>query len=218
MLLLVGVLAALVERGVSGRGQVVDAAMVDGATSLLALTYGLLGAGLWRLERGANLLDGGAPYYATYRCSDSRHVAVAALEERFWAELVRVLGLDLTGVGPREDPATWPALRARLEAAFAARPRDAWAELFAPLDACVAPVLTLAETLAHPQLGGRGAVLPSPSGAPEPGPAPRFSRTPASVGPPPRPAGADTLAALLDWGLPESRARELLAAGVAVQT
>ena len=217
MFLLVGVLAALVERGVSGQGQVVDAAMVDGTTSLLALTYGLLGAGLWRLERGTNLLDGAAPYYATYRCADGGHVAVGALEDRFWAELVRALDLDLTGLGPREDPATWPELRARLAAAFAARPRDAWAELFAPLDACVTPVLTLDETIGHPQLGGRGTVTRSASGVPGPGPAPRFSRTPASAGPPPRPAGADTLAALVDWGLPEPAVRDLLARGVAVQ-
>src|SRR4051812_48017647 len=194
MFLLVGVLSALVERGVSGQGQVVDAAMVDGTTSLLALTYGLLGAGLWQLERGANLLDGGAPYYATYRCADGGHVAVGALEDRFWAELVRALDLDLTGLGPREDPATWPQLRSRLAAGFATRPRDDWAELFAPLDACVARVLTPAEPLAPPQLGGRGAVGAPPSGAPEPAPAPRFPRTPASAGPPPRPAGADTLA------------------------
>ena len=221
MLLLVGVLAALVERGLSGRGQVVDAAMVDGVTSLLALTYTLLGAGLWRLGRGANLLDGGAPYYATYRCSDGGHVAVAALEERFWAELVRVLDLDLSELGPREDPATWPGLRARLAGTFATRPRDHWAEVFAPLDACVAPVLTLAETLEHPQLGGRGtvtrSVIPGMAGSLEPGPAPRFSRTPASAGPPPRPAGADTLAALVDWGLPEATVRDLLARGTAVQ-
>ena len=221
LFLLVGVLAALVERGVTGRGQVVDAAMVDGATSLLALTYTLFGAGLWRLERGANLLDGGAPYYATYRCSDGGHVAVAALEERFWVELVRVLDLDLSGLGPREEPATWPELRARLAATFATRARDHWAELFAPLDACVAPVLTLAETLEHPQLGGRGTVtrsaIPGMAGATEPGPAPRFSRTPASAGSPPRPAGADTLAALVDWGLPEPTVRDLLARGIAVQ-
>jgi alpha-methylacyl-CoA racemase len=218
MLLLVGVLAALVERGTSGRGQVVDAAMIDGTTSLLALTYGLLGAGLWRLERGANLLDGGAPYYATYRCADGGYVAVGALEDRFWAELVRALDLDLTGLGRREDPQTWPELRARLAAAFAARPRDDWGELFAPLDACVTPVLTLEETLGHPQLGGRGSVVASASGAPEPGAAPRFSRTPASAGPPPRPAGADTLEALVDWGLPEPTVRDLLTRGITVQS
>ena len=221
MFLLVGVLAALVERGVSGRGQVVDAAMLDGTTSLLALTYGLLGAGLWRLERGANLLDGGNPCYATYRCADGRHVAVAALEERFWAELVRALDLDpaeLAGLGRRDDPATWPVLRSRLAAAFATRPRDAWGELFAPLDACVTPVLTLDETLAHPQVGGRGAVVAGPTGAPEPGPSPRFSRTPPAAGAPPRPAGGDTLAALVDWGLPKAHVHDLLARGIAVQT
>jgi alpha-methylacyl-CoA racemase len=132
-----------------------------------------------------------------------------------------VLDLDLAGLGPREDPVTWPELRARLAAIFATRPRDEWAELFAALDACVAPVLTLDETLGHPQLGGRGTVMrstiPGMSRSPEPGAAPRFSRTPANPGPPPRPVGADTLAALVDWGLPEPAVRELLARGIAVQ-
>jgi alpha-methylacyl-CoA racemase len=217
MLLLVGVLAALVERASSGRGQVVDAAMVDGVSSLLALTHGLLAAGWWREERGANLLDGGAPYYRTYRCADGGYVAVAALEDRFWAELVRVLDLDLTGVADRNRPASWPLLQSRLSHAFATRPRADWAAAFEGVDACVTPVLTFTESAAHPQVGGRGAVTTS-GRALAPGAAPRFSRTPGQAGDAARAAGADTREALLDWGLPASDVDELLRAGVAVQS
>ena len=198
MLLLVGVLAALVERSASGRGQVVDAAMIDGVTSLLALTYGLLGAGLWTLERGANLIDGGAPFYTTYVCGDGGHVAVGALEERFWLELLAGLGLDPAALPSRDDRASWPLLRARLSAVFATRSRDAWAAAFADVDACVAPVLTLAETAAHPQLGGRDSVTTS-GGSAAPGVAPRFSRTPGAAGPPPQQANPATV--LADWPL-----------------
>jgi alpha-methylacyl-CoA racemase len=196
MLLLVGVLAALVERSTSGRGQVVDAAMVDGVTSLLALTYGLLAAGLWTLERGANLIDGGAPFYTTYVCADGGYVAVGALEERFWLELLDGLGLDPADLPSRDDRASWPRLRARLAAVFVTRSRDAWAAAFAGVDACVTPVVTLAETAAHPQLGGRDSVSASGSTV-APGVAPRFSRTPGSVGPPPQ--QADPATALADW-------------------
>jgi alpha-methylacyl-CoA racemase len=217
MLLLVGVLAALVERSVSGRGQVVDAAMVDGVTSLLALTYGLYGAGLWDLRRGANLLEGGSPFYTTYRCEDGRHLAVGAIEERFWHELLRVLELDPAELPPRNDPEQWDEVRFELEEAFLQRPRDEWVALFEGTDACVTPVLTLAETAAHPQLGGRGAVVSS-GDAPAPGVAPRFSRTPGAVGRPPGPSGSDTRSSLLAWGLPAADVDALLASGAAVQT
>jgi alpha-methylacyl-CoA racemase len=213
MLLLVGVLAALVERSSSGRGQVVDAAMVDGVTSLLALTYGLLGAGLWQLERGTNILDGGAPFYTTYVCADGGYVAVGALEERFWLQLLDVLGLDPARLPPRSDLTTWPRLRARLADVFATRTRDAWAATFADVDACVTPVLTLAETAAHPQLGGRGSVSAS-GGITVPGVAPRFSRTPGAAGPPPG-DGGDTLAALVGWGLTRAEAQTVLDEGIA---
>jgi alpha-methylacyl-CoA racemase len=216
MLLLVGVLAALVERSVSGQGQVVDAAMVDGVTSLLALTYGLHGAGLWELRRGSNLLDGGSPFYTTYECADARHVAVGAIEERFWDELLRILELDPAELPPRNDPDQWDDLRFELEEAFRRRTRDEWTALFEGADACVTPVLTLAETAAHPQLGGRGAVV-TDGGRPAPGVAPRFSRTPGAVGHPPRAAGADTRSALLAWGLPAGDVEALLASGAAVQ-
>jgi alpha-methylacyl-CoA racemase len=217
MLLLVGVLAALVERSVSGQGQVVDAAMVDGVTSLLALTYGLYGAGRWELRRGANLLDGGSPFYTTYRCSDGGYVAVGALEEQFWHELLRVLELDPAELPSRDDREQWDELRSTLEDAFRRRPRDEWVSLFEGSDACVAPVLTLAETAAHPQLGGRGTVLSS-GGMLGPGVAPRFSRTPGAVGHPPRPAGSGTRSSLLAWGLPAADVEALLASGAAVQT
>jgi alpha-methylacyl-CoA racemase len=216
MLLLVGLLSALVERSVSGRGQVVDAAMVDGVTSLLALTYGLYGAGLWELRRGTNLIDGGSPFYATYACADNRYVAVGAIEERFWFELLRILELDPAELPPRNDPEQWDELRFELEEAFRERTRDEWMALFDGTDACVTPVLTLAETAAHPQLGGRGAVVPV-GGLPAPGVAPRFSRTPGAVGHPPRPAGSDTRSSLLAWGLPAADVEALLASGTAVQ-
>jgi alpha-methylacyl-CoA racemase len=214
MLLLVGVLAALVERSSSGSGQVVDAAMIDGVTSLLALTYGLFGAGLWTLDRGENLLDGGAPFYTTYRCADGRHIAVGALEERFWLQLLAVLGLDTADLPPKNDTARWPELRARLAAVFATRTRNGWAETFEAVDACVTPVLTLAETAGHPQLGGRGSVSASDAG-PVPGVAPRFSRTPGAVGPPLGRAGA--VQELVQWGLAETAARGLLAEGAEVR-
>jgi alpha-methylacyl-CoA racemase len=197
LFLVAGVLAALVERGRSGRGQVVDAAMVDGVTSLMSMFYGLRAAGVWSDERGANLLDGGAPFYDTYRCADGGYVAVGALEPQFWAALVATLELDdLPG---QHDMARWPELRQRLSEAFAARSRDEWAAVFEGLDACVAPVLTLAEAGKHPHLVARGTVVER-DGVPQPAAAPRFSRTPSAPGAAPRPAGADTRAALTDWG------------------
>ena len=210
MFLLTGVLAALVERATSGRGQVVDAAMVDGVTSMLAMFYGLRAAGMWRDERGSNLLDGGAPFYDTYACADGEHVAVGALEPQFFAALRDTLALDL----PEQwDVPAWPRMREQLTAAFATRTRDEWAAVFEGVPACVTPVLRLGEAAEHPQLAER-AVTVEVDGVRQPAPAPRFSRTPADVPTAPRPAGADTRAALADWGLEESAVEELLAGGV----
>jgi len=176
MLLLVGILAALYERSRSGRGQVVDAAMVDGTALLSQMTMALRGVGVWRDERQSNVLDGGAPFYDTYRCADGRFVAVGALEPRFFAALLDGLGIDPVDVGAQYDPDGWPEMRRRFTAAFATRTRDEWCERFAGTEACVTPVLTFAEAAAHPHLSSRGTYVDA-HGVVQAAPAPRFSRT-----------------------------------------
>lgn len=175
--LVIGVLAALLERERTGVGQVVDAAMVDGAAALSTMLHGLSAQGLWTSRRGANLLDGGAPFYSTYRCSDGGFVAVGALEPQFYRALVDGLGLTerfaSEGIS-QEDLSTWPAMRAALVDAFGARTRDEWADHFADTDACVAPVLTLRESSTHPHLAARG-VFADEGGVTLPRVAPRFS-------------------------------------------
>ncbi|WP_394550645.1 CaiB/BaiF CoA transferase family protein [Agromyces sp. MMS24-JH15] len=180
MLVVAGVLAALVERATSGRGQVVDAAMVDGASVLLQLAWSMRSVGAWRDDREANLLDGGAPFYDTYACADGGYVAVGALEPRFYAQLVEGLAdadaIDVDELPDRDDPRAWPALRAAFAAAFATASRDEWAERFAGTDACVTPVLTFAEAAADPHLAARGTLAPV-GGVVQAAPAPRFSRS-----------------------------------------
>ncbi len=213
--LVVGVLAALIARGTTGRGQVVDAAMVDGAAHLFSMVHGLLGAGGWRDEREANLLDGGAPFYAVYECADGRFVAVGALEPPFWAELVAGLGVRVDG--EQYDPDTWPAQRAAFTAAFRTRSRDEWAAHFEATDACVAPVLSLTEAPRHPHLVGRGTFAPDGYGHPVPRTGPRLSDTPAlDPGPEPVP-GADTTRYLLAHGFTEAEVAELVVSGAVVQ-
>ncbi|HQR25879.1 MAG TPA: CaiB/BaiF CoA-transferase family protein [Nocardioides sp.] len=216
MFLLVGVLAALHERSSSGRGQVVDAAMVDGAASLMTMVYGLFGSGLWRDERQANLLDGGAPFYDTYVCADGRHVAVGALEPQFFEELVERLGVADRIQGHQLDATRWPEHRAVLAEAFLARTRDEWAAVFEDTDACVAPVLGLAEAPGHPHLAARR-VFTEVDGRLQPRAAPRFSRTPGPEPTPARPAGADTRSALTAWGFTAEEVADLLVAGVVDQ-
>lgn len=216
MFLVVGILAALHERAGSGLGQVVDAAMVDGAASLMTMTYGLFGAGLWRDERQANLLDGGAPFYDTYPCADGRHVAVGALEPQFYARLLDGLGIADQVQGHQYDASRWPEHRALFAATFRTRTRDEWAAAFAGTDACVAPVLGLAEAPLHPHLAAR-AVFTDVGGSIQPRVAPRFSRTPGLEPTPPRRAGEDTVTTLGAWGFAEGEIGDLLAAGVVEQ-
>ncbi len=187
MLLAVGVLAALLERERSGRGQVVDAAMTEGSALISGIVHGLRARGLWRRERGGNLFDGSAPFYATYECADGRFVAVGAVEPQFYAELIAKLGLaDEIAAADQYDRATWPDTARLLAEEFAARPRDEWAELFAESDACVTPVLTPWEAAGHPHNAARG-TFTEVGGHVHPAPAPRFSRTPAADPPePPR--------------------------------
>ena len=185
MLLAVGVLAALVERERSGRGQVVDTAMTDGAAMLSGIVHGLRARGLWRERRGENLLDGSAPFYTTYACSDGRFVAVGAIEPQFYAQLLAGLELaDRIDPARQHDRATWDETRQLLTQAFASRPRDDWAEVFGESDACVTPVLTPWEASGHPHNAARG-TFTSVAGHVQPAPAPRFSRTPAANPPPP---------------------------------
>ncbi|MCA1188477.1 MULTISPECIES: CaiB/BaiF CoA-transferase family protein [unclassified Saccharopolyspora] len=203
--LAVGVLSAVLNARSTGQGQVVDASIVDGAAHLGSMLFGFAAAGAWQERRGTNLLDTGAPYYDVYETSDGEHVAVGALEPKFYAELVDRLGLD--DLPDRDDPANWPALRERFAATFASRTRAEWTEVFDGSDACVAPVLSMSEARQHPHLQARG-TLPSPGGVLQPAPAPRFSRTPSS---PPRPVPAPDTAVLADWQVPT--AADLLASG-----
>ena len=178
--LIVGVLAALLEAQRSGRGQVVDTAIVDGAASLLTFIYAALARGAWRDERGNNLLDGGAPFYTTYRCADGEYIAVGALEPQFHEVLIARLGLDQEAFKDRLNPESWPRLRQILQQTFAQRTRREWCELLEGTDACFAPVLALGEAAAHPHMAARE-VFKAIDGVPCPAPAPRFSRTPSAL-------------------------------------
>lgn len=173
--LVMGVLAALIEVARTGRGVVVDAAMVDGAANLMSLVHGLRVQGRWPNPPGSNILDGGCPFYDTYACADGRYVAVGPLEPAFYAALLEGLGLSGDDLPGQWDVAGWPELRARFTEAFAAQPRDHWAEVFAGGQACVTPILEMTEAPDHPHLAARGTFVVDPaSGQAVPGPAPRF--------------------------------------------
>lgn len=209
--LVIGVLAAVFEAARSGRGQVVDAAIVDGATSLITLMHSLIAAGQWRDERGVNMLDGGRPWYDVYETADGKHMAAGPIEPKFYAEFVRLLGVD-SDESERADADAWPVLRERIGKAFASRTRAEWTEIFEGTDACVAPVLGLTEAPHHPHNLAREAFI-EVDGVTQPAPAPRFSRTPAAVRRGPVTPGLDTREALTDWGV--SDVDGLLESGVA---
>jgi alpha-methylacyl-CoA racemase len=182
--LVIGILAALLAVRAGQPGQVVDAAIVDGTAHLLALSHALLATGVWVDKRGVNLLDGGAPYYSVYACSDGRYMAVGAIEPKFYAQFLLGLGLDEDPAG-QDDRAGWPDLRKRIATVFATRTQHEWAQVFAESDACVAPVLSLSEAPGHPHLAARG-VFTVRDGVVQPAPAPRFSAAPEpAVVPPP---------------------------------
>lgn len=198
MFLVTGVLAALWERSRSGKGQVIDAAMVDGSAYLMMLIYSLTAQGMWNpAAPGQNLLDTGAPFYDVYQCSDGEYLAVGCLEPKFYAEFLQVLGLDPAELPHQFDFGQWPLLRETFTELIATRTRDEWDDLFRDTDACVAGVLSMTEAPEHPHLKARGTFLP---GEPlQPAPAPRFSRTPGEAVPRGQfPHGA---AALVEWGV-----------------
>jgi alpha-methylacyl-CoA racemase len=208
MLLAVGVLAALYERSRSGRGQVVDAAMVDGAALLTSFIHGMRGQGLWEDARGTNLLDSGAPFYDTYETADGLFMSVGALEPQFYAALLCGLGLADDDLPAQTDRGRWPELRARFTEVFKRRTRDEWTEVFAGTDACVAPVLGLGEAPAHPHATARTAFVDL-GGLTQPAPAPRFDRTPAATPAPAVRVGEHTDTTLAELGLSETEIAEL---------
>ncbi|MFI9749190.1 CaiB/BaiF CoA transferase family protein [Streptomyces collinus] len=198
--LVVGVLSALHHARASGTGQVVDAAIVDGAAHLSTMIHGMLAAGGWQDRRGANLLDGGCPYYGTYETADGRYMAVGALEPQFYAEFLTLLGVGERAAA-RKDVTRWGELREEVAARFKSRTRDEWTAVFDGTDACVAPVLSLREAPHHPHLAARG-TFTDHGGITQPAPAPRFSATPTSVRTGPARPGADTADVARDWDVP----------------
>jgi alpha-methylacyl-CoA racemase len=214
--LAVGLLAGLLEARTSGKGQVVDAAMIDGAAHLMTAFFGMFAAGEWSLERGTNLLDGSAPFIGTYETKDGRYVSVCALERRFYEELVRRLGLDPAALPDRFDRARWPELRERFAAIFRERTRDEWCGLLEGTDACFAPVLDLGEVSHHPHHRARGTFVEL-DGVVQPAPAPRFDRTPGRIPRPPSLRGEHSREVLRELGLGEAEIASLLAERVVAE-
>jgi alpha-methylacyl-CoA racemase len=212
MSLAVGLLAAVLNARSTGHGQVVDAAMVDGAAYLATMVRTLHGHGMWQDEREANIFNGGMPHYRCYECADGRFVAVGALEPKFWRLLLNTLGLAEDVTPSPYEPSTHRQLTEQLSEIFLRRTRDEWAAIFEPLDACVAPVLTLAEAPAHPHNVARGSYL-QVAGATVAAPVPRFTATPAEAATAPPALGADTAELLAELGYPADRVSELRAAG-----
>jgi len=214
MLLAFGIVCAVLEARRTGRGQVVDAAIVDGTAVLTSLFHGLRAGGRWSDARGAHLLDGGAPFYGSYECADGRYVAVGALEPKFSKELLDRLGVaaDDELRGRLYDTAAWPELRARLAALFRTRTRDEWCALLEGTDACFAPVLSLGEAPSHPHNAARG-TFAEVAGVVQPAPAPRFSATPGAIAGPAPESGADTGDVLAECGYSEAEVTALRTAG-----
>jgi alpha-methylacyl-CoA racemase len=213
MFLIAGVLAALLSAKTTGCGQVVDAAMVDGATYLMAMFYGLHAEGRWSPQRGTNVLDTGAPWYDVYETADGKWLAVGAIEARFYQALLNGLGLADADLPKQNDQARWPQLRAAIASAIKAKSRAAWDDIFAPTDACVAPVLSMAEVAAHPHMRARAALLER-DGVLQPAPAPRYSGTPTRVSDIGLSNGRDTHAILVRAGYTDAAIADFCARGV----
>ena len=211
--LALGLVSAVWEAARSGRGQVVDASIVDGTSALMGMLLGMRSAGRWQGGRGENLLDGGAHFYGVYECADGRFISVGAIEPQFYSRLLDGLGVDEPLGSDRMEPRDWPMLRRRVTEAFQTRGRDEWMKIFAERDACVAPVLSLQEAVAHPHNQSRG-YIGFADGVMQPGPAPRFDRT-KGAGPRPVPAaGEHTEEVLRRLGVAGSRIDDLKGAGV----
>ncbi|MFT3660974.1 MAG: CaiB/BaiF CoA-transferase family protein [Gordonia sp. (in: high G+C Gram-positive bacteria)] len=212
LFLALGVLAALIERNGSGRGQVIDAAMVDGSASLMTLFYGFFAAGYWEDRRGSNRLDSGAPFYHPYETADGRWLAMGSNETRFWINTLDLLGLNDEFMRDQHDRARWPEMKSRIAAAVRTRPLDEWVRLADGVEVCLSPVMSLSDAPSHPHLVARKTFI-EVEGVPQPAPAPRFSRTPGSVSRPPAEPGEHTDEVLADWGLSPERLAALHESG-----
>jgi alpha-methylacyl-CoA racemase len=212
MLLAFGICAALVEAQRSGQGQVIDAAMVDGAASLMTMTHMFRAMGIWSDERGTNMLDTGAHFYDVYETADGKYVSIGSIEPQFYAELLRLTGLEGEELPHQQDRTQWPALKERLAAVFRTKTRDEWCELMEGTDVCFAPVLPIAEAVEHPHNVERRTFV-EVAGITQPGPAPRFSRTPGEIRRPPAHPGQHTDDVLSDVGFDADRIAKLREAG-----
>jgi alpha-methylacyl-CoA racemase len=208
MLLAFGVLAGVFEAQRSGQGQVIDAAMVDGAAALMTMTHSFRAMGMWTDERGTNMLDTGAHYYDVYETSDGKYMSVGSIEPQFYAALLDGLGLDAADLPYQQDRTQWPALTERFAAIFKTKTRDEWSAIFEGTDACVAPILSIPEAVAHPHNVERGTFV-EVAGLAQPAPAPRFDRTPPAISAPPPHAGQHTDEILRDFGLDDDRITKL---------
>ena len=207
-----GVVAGLLEAQKSGKGQVIDAAMVDGAASLMTAIYGMHGAGIWSDERGANMLDTGAHYYDVYETKDGKHISIGSIEKKFYEELLQLSGLKNEELAPQNDRKSWPQMKERVAALFRTKTRDEWCKIMEGSDICFAPVLTMAEAPHHPHNKLRGTFVER-DGVTQPTPAPRFSRTPGAIQGPPAKPGEHTETALRDWGFSAPDLERLRACG-----
>jgi alpha-methylacyl-CoA racemase len=209
MFLAVGVLAGVIEARQSGQGQVVDTAMTEGSAFLGTGAFGTLAAGDWVHERTSNILDGGAHFYRCYKTADGKFVSIASIEAKFYAILLEKLQLDPAELPAQMDRPTWPEMALKFEALFAEKTRDEWCAIMEGTDICFAPVLTFDEAFEHPHNRDRGSFV-EVDGVKQPGPAPRFSRTPSAIKSPPPEMGADTAAGLAAWGLGEDEIAVLM--------
>lgn len=207
-----GLACALLETQKSGKGQVVDAAMIDGAASLMTPFYGLHAAGLHSERRGENMLDSGAPFYDVYVCADGEYISVAPIEAKFRSEFYERIGIEEAKLPNVFDRKNWPAIKKEIAAKIATRTRDEWCKLLEGTDACFAPVLSMSEAPQHPHHRARDTFVEI-DGIVQPAPAPRFSRTKPGVPTPPEPPGASTEQALAEWGIPAGRIESLRSAG-----
>jgi alpha-methylacyl-CoA racemase len=212
LLLAFGIVAGLLEARSSGQGQVIDAAMVDGAASLMTMTHSFRAMGIWNDERGTNMLDTGAHFYDVYETADGGYVSIGSIEPQFYAELLRLTGLEGEDLPWQQDRTQWPALKERLAGIFRTKTRDEWCEIMEGTDVCFAPVLSIPEAVAHPHNVERGTFV-EVAGLTQPGPAPRFSRTAPVVAGPPAHAGQHTDEVLAEAGFDAERIAKLREAG-----